>query len=118
VTSSQNEIRDAILDAINEDKEIFVLLNSIPEKIERTVEEFTPVLTGETRKSISVKSRRTALKKLSTRRVTLGTVYSDDDPQRVAAIEYGRGESDEHGGTPEFAMFRKAAAQWDGAEII
>lgn len=117
MTSSRSEFEKEILEKISEDKELLRKLESIPEKIERTVEELTPVLTGETKRSISVTSRKTALKKLSTRRVKLGTVFSEDDPKRVSAIEYGRAETDEHGGSPEWAMFRQAAARWQDVEI-
>jgi hypothetical protein len=117
MTSSNSEIRDAILEAINNDAELFAELEALPDKIADTVREFTPILTGETVKSIEVKARRSAIKRLSTRLAKLGEVYSDDDPERVGAIEYGRGETDKHGGTPEFAMFRRAAAVWNTAEI-
>lgn len=112
---TSDEIRDALLEAINEDPkgELRALLMGFPERIEKTVEEFTPVLTGQTVKSISTKHRRTEYKRLSTRRIKIGEVFSDDDPVRVGAIEYGRNDTDEHGGSPEHAMFRRAAAYWD-----
>ncbi len=116
MSSTADEIRQAIIDAINEDKSLLAELASIPGKIEKTVEQFTPVLTGETVRSISVKSRRSELKKLSTRRVKLGEVYSDDDPERVGAIEYGRSDG-EHGETEGAYMFQKAAAYWNELDL-
>ncbi|MFN6550668.1 hypothetical protein ACP6C7_18865 [Mycolicibacterium septicum] len=117
MSSSRAEIQRAILDEINKSTALFAELESIPEQVEKTVEEFTPVLTGETKKSIEVKHRKTALKKLSTRRVKLGEVYSDEDPAKVNTIEYGRSDADDNGGTPEFAMFRRAAAEWDDKDF-
>ncbi len=117
MTSSNREIRDALFEAINDDTELLRELEAIPDKVAETVREYTPVLSGETVKSIEVKARRTAIRKLTTRRVSLGEVYSDDDPERVNAIEFGRGETDKHGGTPEFGMFRRAAAAWNAAEF-
>jgi len=112
-TSSTKDIRDALLDAINGSAELRAEIMAIPEKVEKTVEHFTPVLTGETVKSISTTHRKTPYKRLSTRRIKIGEVYSDDDPERVAAIEYGRHQGDS-GTSPEWAMFRKAAAWWSG----
>jgi hypothetical protein len=117
MTSSRDEFERAILEEINSDKELLRKLETIPKLIEATVEELTPVLTGETVKSIEVKSRKSELKKLSTRRVKLGEVYSDEDPAKINTIEFGRSASDEHGATPEFAPFRKAAARWTDAKL-
>jgi predicted nuclease with TOPRIM domain len=117
MTSTRDEFERAILEKISEDKELLAKLAEVPAKIEKTVEELTPVLTGETVKSIEVKSRRSELKKLSTRRTRLGEVYSDEDPAKVNAIEFGRGADDDNGPTPEFAMFRRAAARWQDARI-
>ena len=115
--SDSREIKAAILESINESKELRALLESIPERVEKTVEGFVPVLTGETKASIETGYRRTPYKRLGTRRIKLGDVHSTSDPARTAAIEYGRGEDAEHGATPEFAPFRKAAAVWDDLDI-
>jgi hypothetical protein len=117
MTTSRTEFERELLREISEDKELRAKLEAIPKLIEKTVEQLTPVLTGETVKSVEAKSRRSELKKLSTRRTKLGEVFSDDDPERVAAIEYGRSASDEHGEAPEWAMFRKAAARWQDAKL-
>lgn len=116
-SSSRAEIQKAILDAINESVELRATIESIPEQIEKTVEEFTPILSGETVKSIETKHRKTKYKKLSTRRIKIGEVYSDSDPARVNSIEYGRSAEDDNGDTPEFAMFRKAAAEWNDKDF-
>ncbi len=113
MSSSRSDIQREILAAINDNAALFAELESIPEQVEKTVEEFTPVLSGDTKRSIEVKHRKTALKKLSTRRVKLGEVYSDEDPAKVNTIEYGRSATDDNGATPEFAPFRKAAAHWN-----
>jgi hypothetical protein len=117
MTSSHDEIEDAILDAINEDDELRARIEAVPDKLADTVQAFTPVDTGTAKASIEVKARRTAYKRLSTRRVKIGTVYSDDDPAKINSLEYSRSESDNNGGTPEFAMFRRAAAVWNETEI-
>lgn len=118
MTSTRKDIEAAILAAINADYgELREDLQSLPERVADTVRELTPVLTGETKAAIEVKTRKSELKKLSTRKTKLGSVYSDDDPAKVASIEYGRGADEEHGATPEFAMFRRAAAIWQNAEI-
>ncbi|MGJ6126194.1 hypothetical protein QN239_26815 [Mycolicibacterium sp. Y3] len=118
MASTRKQIEQAILDAINaSSSELRRDLQAVPEKVADTVRAFTPVLTGETKASIEVKTRKTALKKLSTRKTKLGTVYSDDDPAKIAALEYGRGADDEHGATPEFAMFRRAAAIWRDVKL-
>lgn len=116
MTSSNNEIRDALLEAINESAELRAAIEAVPDKVAETVRAFTPVLTGETKASIEVKARRTPYLKLSTRRVKLGEVYSDDPPARVGAIEYGR-HNGEHGQTEGAYMFTRAAAVWDAAEL-
>lgn len=117
-TSSKKDIERAIVAAINEDSdgELRALVMSIPERVEQTVRELTPILTGETERSIEVKSRKSEYKRIGTRRIKIGDVFSDDDPVRVNAIEYGRKKGD-HGTTPEFAMFRKAAAIWQQVEL-
>ena len=117
MTSSHDDIEDAILSAINEDAGLRRELERIPDEIAKTVASFVPVDTGTARASIEVKARRTALKKLTTRKAKLGSVYSDDDPQKIATLEYGRGASDDNGATPEFAMFRKAALIWDELDL-
>lgn len=115
MTSSENDIRKAITDAINDSTELREWVMSVPEKIEQTVEHFTPVLTGETVKSIATRHRKTPYRRLSTRRIKIGQVYSDDDPVRVAAIEYGRHDGDK--GTTEGAhMFAKAVSWWMGKD--
>lgn len=117
MTSSDREIKAAILEAINESAELRAVIESVPEKVEKTVEVFTPVLTGETQKSIETKHRKTAYKKLGTRRIKIGEVFSDSDPARVASIEYGRGADSERGATEEAAMFRRAAAVWNDMDL-
>jgi hypothetical protein len=106
-----------VLRKINENKELRAKLEAIPKLVEKTVEELTPVDTGETLASIEVKSRRSELKRLSTRRTKLGTVFSDDDPERVNSIEFGRGAESEHGGTEGAYMFTRAAARWQDAKL-
>lgn len=115
--ATQDDFEDAILDEISKNAELRAKLEVIPEAIEATVLELTPVLTGEFAESIEVKSRRSEWQKLSTRSTKLGEVYSDSDPALVNTLEFGRGDSDEHGGTPAFAMFRRAAARWFDYEI-
>lgn len=117
MASTRSEIRRALLDAINEDKELRALVEGVPDKVAGTVEALTPVDEGTARRSIEVKARRTAYKRLSTRRVKIGSVYSDDDPAKINALEFGRGADTEHGETPEFAMFRRAAARWADMEL-
>lgn len=109
-----DEIRSAIMEAVSESKTLRAELMAFPEKVEKTVEHFTPVLTGQTVKSVTTKHRRSPYRKLSTRRTKIGEVYSDDDPARVGAIEYGRGDDAEHGGTEGAYMFTRAAAYWNG----
>lgn len=116
MTSSRNEIRAAIIEAISESKELRATIMSIPERVEKTVEEFTPVLTGETVKSITTTHRKTPYRKLSTRRIKIGEVYSDDDPERVGAINYGRHEGDS-GQTEGAFMFQRAASVWESVEL-
>ena len=115
-TSSRNEIRDDIAEAVSDSAELRSLLMGLPERIEKTVESLTPYLTGETVKSITTTHRKTPYKRLSTRRIKIGEVYSDDDPERVGAIEYGR-HAGEHGEAPEWAMFRRAASILDASEL-
>ena len=119
LTSSRNEIRDAILAAINEDKngDLRRAIMDIPDKVADTVQQLTPVDTGTAKASIEVQARKTAYKRLSTRRIKIGEVYSDDDPAKIATLEYGRGASDDNGPTEEFAMFRRAAALWDDVDL-
>lgn len=117
MTSTDKEIKAAILESINESKELRALMESIPERVEKTVEGFVPVLTGETKKSIETGHRKSPYRRLGTRRIKLGDVHSTSDPAKVAAIEYGRGEDAEHGATPEFAPFRKAADVWHWLDL-
>jgi hypothetical protein len=123
-SSTAKEIEQALLAAINESNELFEELEKVPEQIMRTVIEFAPVgnpavdpESGLTVADIDVSARRTKLKKLSYRKAKLGEVYSEDDPARVNSIEYGRAATDKHGGTPEHAMFRRAADLWNDVEI-
>lgn len=116
--TTRKDIEKAIIAAINADAEdLRKDLQTLPEKVADTVRQLTPVLTGETEASIEVKSRKSELKKLGTRRTKLGEVYSDDDPERVNSIEFGRGADEEHGETPEHAMFRRAAALWQNIDL-
>lgn len=117
MTSSRKDFEDEILDKISADADLRARIEAVPDRIAATVTEFTPVDTGTAKASIETKARRTPWKRLSTRRIKVGEVYSDDDPAKIATLEYGRGESDDNGGTPEFGMFRKAAARWMDAEI-
>jgi hypothetical protein len=112
MTSKRSEFEAEMLAKISDDPELLSMIEGVPGEIADTVRAFTPVDTGRTRDSISIQSRKTALRRLSTRRVKVGSVFSDDDPKRVAAIEYGRGADAEHGETPEHAMFRRAVAAW------
>lgn len=117
MASSRKQIRDALLEAINESAELRTLIEGIPDKVAGTVAGFVPVDTGTARESIEVKARRTAYKKLSTRRVKVGTVESDDDPAKIATLEYGRDATDDSGGTEEYAPFRRAAAIWNEIDL-
>ncbi len=117
--TNQREIRDAILAAINEDKDgaLRRTIMAIPDKVADTVQMLTPVDTGTAKSSIEVQARKTAYKRLSTRRIKIGEVFSEDDPAKIASLEYGRGASDDNGPTEEFAMFRRAAAIWDAMDL-
>jgi hypothetical protein len=117
MTSSHDEIEAAILQAINDSRELFTLLEGVPDEIGKTVASFVPVDTGTAKASIEVKARRTALKRLTKRRAKLGEVYSDDDHAKIATLEYGRDATDDNGPTPEFAMFRRAVMAWEGLEL-
>lgn len=119
MTSSRNEIKNAILAAINEDKsgELRRTIMAIPDKVADTVQQLTPVDTGTAKASIEVQARKTAYKRLGTRRIRIGEVFSEDDPQKIATLEYGRGASDDNGATEEFAMFRRAAALWNDVDL-
>lgn len=118
-SSSKKDIEKAIIAAINEDTDgqLRELVMGIPERVEQTVRELTPILTGETERSIEVKSRKSEYKRIGTRRIKIGEVYSDEEPAKVNSLEFGRSADDEHGATPEFAMFRKAAAVWQQVEL-
>ncbi|MGV0578979.1 hypothetical protein ABQE57_07970 [Mycolicibacterium elephantis] len=112
-----DEIERAILDEIAKDAELRVELERIPDRVADTVRSFVPIDTGTAKASIEVKGRRTPYRRLGYRPIKIGTVRSDDDPAKVNALEYGRGATAEHGATPEFAMFRKAAARWMDVEL-
>ncbi len=117
--STQKEIEQAIIAAINEDKdgELRDRIMSIPGEIEKTVIEFTPIVTGRTEKSIEVKSRKSEYKRLSTRKINIGEVYSDDDPERIGAIEYGRKPGAKYGESEGAFMFHRAAAAWNETDL-
>lgn len=117
MADSQQEFADEILQKISEDDDLRARIEAVPDKIAKTVADFTPVRTGTAKASIEVKARRSPWKRLSVRAIMVGEVYSDDDPAKINTLEYGRGADAKDGGTPEFAMFRKAAALWEGAEI-
>jgi hypothetical protein len=117
MANSTDDFEDAILQAISEDAELRAKLDLIPEAIEATVVELMPVDTGEAKLSVEVKHRRSEWKKLSTRATKIGEIYSDDEPGKIQTLEFGRGEDDKHGATPEFAPFRRAAARWFDHEI-
>ncbi len=119
MASSKKDIEKAIVAAINEDADgqLRELVMGVPERVADTVREFVPVLTGETKASIEVKSRKSEYKRIGTRRIKIGEVYSDEDPAKVNTIEFGRSAEDEHGATPEFAPFRKSAALWRWVEL-
>lgn len=117
MTSSRKEIEDAILEAIAEDQELRTKLEAVPDAVADTVQSFTPVDTGTAKASIEVQARRTPYKRLGTRRIKIGEVFSEDDPAKINALEYGRSDADDSGGTPQFAMFRRAAAAWDGTTL-
>ena len=116
MTSDRKDIRDALLDAINDNAELRTEIEGVPDKVSHTVQGFVPIDTGTAKASIEVKARRTPYMRLSTRRIKVGEVVSDDDPQKIATLEYGRGETAEHGGTEAFAMFRRAAAMWNAGD--
>lgn len=117
MTSSRKEIEDAILEAIAEDQELRAQLEAIPDKVADTVQSFTPVDSGTAKASIEVQARRTPYRRLGTRRIKIGEVFSEDDPAKINTLEYGRGEQDDNGPTPAFRMFTRAAAVWDGTNI-
>ncbi|MHA3020137.1 hypothetical protein ACXPWS_07655 [Mycobacterium sp. BMJ-28] len=109
VTSTPKEIEKALIAAINEQTpNLRRKLESLPDRGADLVRAFMPVRTGAARDSVRVDKRKSELKKLSTRKTKLGRVYSDGDPKKMAAIEYGR-HNGEQGDTPEFAPFRRAA---------
>ena len=117
MSSSQKDFEDAILEKISEDAGLRARIEAVPDRVAATVTELVPVDNGELKGSIEVKARRSPWKRLSRRPIKVGEVFSDDDPAKVNTIEYGRSESDDNGGTPEFAPFRRAAARWIDAEI-
>lgn len=117
MTSSRSEFEKEILEKISEDNELRARIEAVPDKIAATVTELTPVDTGTAKASIEVKARRSPWKRLSFRRIKVGEVFSDDDPAKINTLEYGRAASDDNGETPEFAMFRRAAARWQDVEI-
>lgn len=117
MSDTTDGFEDAILAAISDNAELRAKLEVIPEAIEATVLELTPVLTGEFADSIEVKSRRSEWRKLSTRSTKIGEVYSDSDPALVNTLEFGRGADEKFGATTEFSMFRRAAARWFDHEI-
>lgn len=110
--SVAKDFEKAVMAAINEDTELRDLIEGVPDQIADTVQSFVPVDTGEAKASIEVKARRSPYKRLSTRKVKIGTVLSDDDPAKVNSLEFGRSGDNETGETEEFAMFRRAAAIW------
>lgn len=112
-TSSSDEIGRAILDAINKSDGLRRDLASYPDKIADTVREFTPIRTGETRRSIEdIQARGIEYEHIDTRPVLIGEVYSDEPDEKIAAIEYGRKHGD-HGETAGAFMFARAAALWN-----
>ena len=113
----RDDIRRAIFEAVAKSDQLRALIDTVPDRVAATVASLTPVDTGTAKASIEVKARRTPWKRLSTRRIKVGEVYSDDDPAKIATLEYGRKASDDNGATPEFAMFRKAAARWEAVEL-
>jgi hypothetical protein len=117
MTTSSRDFEDEILQKISEDDDLRARIEAVPDKIAATVAELTPVRTGTAKASIEVKARRSPWKRLSTRPIKVGEVFSDDDPAKIATLEYGRGADAKDGGTPEFAMFRRSAARWEDAEI-
>jgi len=112
-------IEQAALDSINVSGELRGIIEDIPEQVLDTVKMIMQADsdTGEAKDSIGLKSRRNAYKKLSYRRVRVGTVESDLEPGHIGALEFGRGADQEQGETPEFAQFRRAAAIWQDAEF-
>ncbi|PQE02204.1 hypothetical protein CYL16_01160 [Mycobacterium sp. EPG1] len=109
---SNREIRDALIEAVNESAELRTLIEGVPDRVADDVQKRVPVDTGTAKASIEVKARRSPYNRLTTRKVKVGAVQSDDDPAKIGTLEYGRAETDDNGGTPDFAMFRKAAAEW------
>lgn len=71
---------------------------------------FAPEDEGTFRDSIDVK--RVKYKKLG-KTTRIARVISTDDPEKVAVLEYGRGEDEESGPTPEYATFRRTAAAFN-----
>lgn len=117
MNSSREDYERAIVEAISNDTQLRARIEAVPDQVAATVASFVPVDTGTAKASIEVKARRSPWRRLSTRRIKVGEVFSDDDHSKIATLEYGRGASDEHGATPEFAMFRKAAMRWEDVEL-
>lgn len=86
-----SEVENAIVDEIKDGK-AQTDVDAFTDKVADTVRGLSPVGTGKFRRSI--KTRKSPM---------AGQIYSDDDPDKVAAIEYGTSD------TPEFAPFAKAA---------
>lgn len=111
--SSDRDIQRALLDAINKSADLKRELAAIPDKVADTVREFTPTRTGETRRSIEdIQSRNIDFERIDTHPVKIGEVFSDEDPAKIASIEYGRKHGD-HGETAGSFMFARAAAYWN-----
>ena len=117
MTSSRSDFEKAILEEISKDDDLRARIEAVPDKVAATVVALVPVDTGTAKASIEVKARRSPWKRLSTRRIKVGEVFSDDDPAKINTLEYGRSESDNNGPTEEFAPFRRAAARWQDVEI-
>ena len=76
--------------------------------VAETWRERVPESTGTYKRSIKKRSLSAHFSAGALRRGTaVGQVYSDDDPGKVAAIEFGTED------TPEIAPMRKTAARFD-----
>jgi hypothetical protein len=103
---NQREIETAILEEIRKSGTLRREFEDYLERIAADWRKLAPVDTGTYRKSIKVKKAGGRLGDV-TQGAPIGSVYSDDDPDKVAAIEYGTSD------TKEFAPMRKTAAAFN-----
>lgn len=106
-TINSQDIQRAIAEAMVESRDLPAEFDRFLDEVADTVRDLSPVGTGKFRNSIKARRLRNRLDAGALRRgASIGQVYSDDDPEKVAAIEFGTSD------TEEFAPFRKAAARF------